>query len=199
MRIPSVSGKTSVLILALCFALTAVLVPMASHLDRWIEDEIVLTVWWLVWVVALSRFLYTGRQIRDDHVFTGPRSWLPNWKGKTHSGLSSGDSSALGCLDLLSGGADLEGCAVVLAVIVGAILLFAAAWLLIEVAFPVLALVVYFLIRGMLAHVVNDWHKCKGHVLRSLAWGAVWATAYTVPLGLLVYLVHVIYSGAIPS
>ena len=63
---------------------------------------------------------------------------------------------------------------------------------LIEIAVPALAFATYFLIRGMLAHVVNDEHNCKDNFLAALCWGALWATLYTAPLGLLVWVIHVI-------
>jgi hypothetical protein len=44
----------------------------------------------------------------------------------------------------------------------------------------------------MLARVANDFHGCTGNLLRSLRWGAVWATLYTAPLALLVLAGHLI-------
>jgi hypothetical protein len=60
------------------------------------------------------------------------------------------------------------------------------------VAIPVLAVLGYFLVRGMLARVANRRHACRGRPLRALAQGAFWATAYTMPLALGVWAVHLL-------
>src|SRR6266852_3935566 len=76
-RLPVVSGKVSAGILVACLALTSVLIiPLARRFPPWIDFEIVLVGWWLVWVVALATLLYRGSQISDDHVHSGPRDWL---------------------------------------------------------------------------------------------------------------------------
>jgi hypothetical protein len=101
-------------------------------------------------------------------------------------------------LDLGSWGFDFpsgdlgEGCLIALVVILALIVALFGFWFLIEVAIPGLAFVTYFLIRGMLARVVNDDHGCIDDWTRSAWWGLVWATVYTVPLALLVWIAHLI-------
>ena len=46
-----------------------------------------------------------------------------------------------------------------------AVLLQGLVWLVIEVAIPFLAVVLFGTIRGMLACVVNDRHQCQGHLM----------------------------------
>ena len=75
-------------------------------------------------------------------------------------------------------------------------LLIVAAWFLIEIAIPGIAFLMYFLVRGMIAHAVNDRHHCQGNLPRSLLWGLLWATVYTAPLAGLVWLVHVVAAKA---
>jgi len=76
-RVSAVSGKASAAILVACLALTAVLIiPLARRFPPWIDFEIVLVGWWLVWVIALAILLYRGSQITDDHAHRGPRDWL---------------------------------------------------------------------------------------------------------------------------
>jgi hypothetical protein len=53
-----------------------------------------------------------------------------------------------------------------------------------------LAFVMYFLIRGMLAQVANSRPRCRQRLGRSLAFGILWATVYTAPLAGLTWLVH---------
>lgn len=187
MRLPLMSGKASALTLVLCFGISAGLVYAFAaplHVPAWVRWEIIVGLWWLVWLVALTRLLYDGVRVSDDHRMGAPRSWFgtggPSWN------FGPGDiplTNAEGCG---------EGCATALAVVVALIALVAISWLLIEVIIPVLAFLLYLLIRGMLARVVNDFHGCTGNFGRSLRWGATWATAYTAPLAILIWLGHIL-------
>src|ERR1041384_6068959 len=138
-----VSGKLSALILAGCFLLTGILVPIAAHLPRWIEFELVLIAWWLVWIASLSAFLYRGRKVRDD---MPPASRL-------HGDYSWADIG--GCV-----GVESAGCGEVLGGIVIAIFLIIALFLFVEFALPGVAFMTYLVIRGMLATVVNSRRGC---------------------------------------
>jgi hypothetical protein len=177
-RPPRVSGKFAAAWLAVGFVLSAALVPMALHLPLWIDAEIVLAIWWAVWFAVLARFLYTGSRITDDHRWSSPRRWV------TTEGMSS--TAVDGCFWLPI--AD-EGCLIIL----GLIALVFAAWFLIEVAVPALMLLVYAIVRGMLAHVANDRHHCRGNLARSIGWAFLWATLYTAPYAGAVWLVHFIH------
>jgi hypothetical protein len=52
------------------------------------------------------------------------------------------------------------------------------------------AFVLYLLIRGMLAQVANARLRCRGRMVRSFAFGVLWATLYTAPLAGFVWFVH---------
>jgi hypothetical protein len=139
-------------------------------------------VWWLAWALVLAWLLYTGRSVTDDHAMPPPRprrllDWLE------HVGLDGGggELSAEGCLESVVQG---------LFLLVAVILLALAAWLLVELAVPAVALVLYVVIRGMLAHVANDRHGCEGDLGRAIGWGGLWATVYTAPVALLVWVLH---------
>ena len=88
---------------------------------------------------------------------------------------------------------DSEGCLIVLGVILAVVIALVGIWLLIEIVIPALAFVAYFLIREMLARVTNDEHSCQGSVVRAVLWGSLWATVYTLPFALLVWLVHFVH------
>src|SRR5262249_45818826 len=118
-RPPRVSGKFAAAGLAIGFVLSAALVPMALHLPVWIDAEIVLTIWWAVWFAVLSRFLYTGTRVTDDHRWSSPRAWVK-------SDAVSSDVTQ-GCIWLPI---ESEGCLIALALVA----LVFAAWFLIEVA-----------------------------------------------------------------
>jgi hypothetical protein len=178
-KLPAVSGWATALLLFNSFAVSALAIPMTLRLPRWVAAEIVLAVWWLIWVAALARLLYTRSVIRPD--IQGPRP-----RGPFGYGAYSGEGAAgcdPGCMPT---GGD-EGCLIALLL---AVLLPGIVWLVIEVAIPFLALVIFGTIRGMLAHVVNDRHNCQHHLGRSLGWATLWATIYTAPLALLVWWIH---------
>ena len=88
-----------------------------------------------------------------------------------------------GSLDL-SGGADLDGCVV----LIGLLLALGAAWLLAELFVPLLLFVAYWLILKGLTSVANDRHACEGRLPLAILWGVLWATLYTAPLAGLVAL-----------
>ena len=141
-----VSGKFSALVLALCFLLTAVLIPVSAHFPRWVEFELVLAVWWALWTGALPVLLYRGHAISDD--FSQPT-------GGFIKNLDLGSLDLGGCS---TGCAGFEwiGCADTLGAIAIGIMILIAAFVLIKFALPGVAFLIYFLIRGMLARVVNN-------------------------------------------
>jgi hypothetical protein len=173
-RLPHVSGKASAAWLLACFALTAALVPMAVRLPLWIDFEIVLAGWWVIWAAVLARLLYLGRAVSDDHRLGEPRRW-----------------SGLGDWPFPEIPFDLEGCAwaLVLVALVG------AAWIVVEVAVPLVAFLLYCLVGGMLAQILNYDHRCQGRLGRALGRGVLWATVYTAPLAVVVWLVHRIHGS----
>jgi hypothetical protein len=83
-RLPRLSGKASAAWLVICFVLTAVLIPIALRLPQWVEFEIVLAVWWAIWLAVLARLLYTGQRVADDHQMREPRNWFAS--NKTQQG-----------------------------------------------------------------------------------------------------------------
>lgn len=190
-RLPLVSGKASAAILLLCLGATALwIVPLARRFSPWIDVEIVLGLWWIVWAVTLVRLLYSGRRLSDDHTLSAPRSWFS-------TGKSSSSSSAWDWFSIPLEGCAVEGCATALAVVAVIALALFGLWLMIEVVIPTLAFVMYFLVRGMLARVANDEHHCEGDLLRSVGWGGLWATVYIAPLAVLVWLVHLFHRLAV--
>ena len=109
-RLPHVSGKTSAAFLIASFALTAALIPMAVRLPLWIDFEIVLAVWWVIWACVLARLLYVGRPVSDDHSLGQPRPWFQAFWEPTKSVSNVGWSPWW-----LWGG---EGCAIFFGVLI---------------------------------------------------------------------------------
>jgi hypothetical protein len=177
-KLPALSGWTTGFLLFACFLVSALAIPLTLRLPQWVEAEIVLAVWWLIWVVVLSSLLYTRSLVGpiEPHQPREPIGYgfySGNW------GSGWGGPGALGV--------DVPGCLIVLVLL----LVFPALiWVVIEVAIPLLALVLFGTVRGMLARVVNSKHGCRRRLGRSLGWAALWATAYTAPLALLVWWIH---------
>lgn len=176
-RRPRISGKFAAIWLTVGLLMAALLVPMALHLPLWIEAEIVLAIWWGVWLIVLTRLLYSGSLVTDDHRWSPPRNWIGTDKASAFDGWGNG------CLWVPL---EVEGCQIILALIV----FIFAAWFLIEIAVPGLMILIYVIVRGMLAHVANDTHHCRGHLGRSAGWALVWATMYTAPYAGSVWLIH---------
>jgi hypothetical protein len=190
--LPRLSGKASAAWLVVCFALTAVFIPMVLRLPRWVKFEIVLAIWWVIWLTVLTRVLYTGQQVADDHQMQAPRGWFssrPSSLGE-RSGADSAWWFAFWPLDI-------EGAAIGCLIVIGLVLLAGLAWFLIEVAVPLVAFLLYLITRGMLARVVNDRHHCRGRLGRAFAWAVVWSTVYTAPLAAVVWFVHYVHQKSL--
>jgi len=176
--LPRLSGRSSALALLLCFAATAVLIPMILGLPTWIEAELVLACWWLIWGVVLSVLLYRRVLVKDDYApvpaATSGQGWTLRHVIPSGSYDTGGDSSLLGCL---------------LSMVVY-ILALAVIWLFVELVIPLLAFTLYFLMKAMLAAALKGRHRCRGRLWLSLGLGWLWATVFTVPLALLVWVVH---------
>jgi hypothetical protein len=157
---------------------------MVFRLPRWINFEIVLALWWSVWLVVLTWLLFTGRLVTDDHQLGKPRRWFQFDFSDLLPSLDPWDLIFTNKL-----GDWMFGCA--LGVLLLAIV--AVVWILIELAIPAILFLLYFVTRGMLAQVVNDRHHCKGRLGRALSRGFLWATVYTAPLAAAVWYVHYVH------
>jgi hypothetical protein len=127
--------------------------------------------------------LYAGIGLHDDRGVGGSdenrSSWWPH--------LGGGD---LGNVDL--GGADSSGCVTVLVGFVLVGLLMLAGWILLEVIFPLVLPLGYGVMLLLLTRVVHRHTNCRGNLPRAMAFGAGWASLYTLPLVLAVAVVHLI-------
>jgi len=176
----AVSGKWSAALLVLCFAVAGILLPVAAHLPRWVEFELVLGAWWVIWVIGIAALLYRGGHVSDD----APGIARPRLK-------LNGFGDAItwnGCSGTVVDG--LVGCDGIVFALMAIMLLVAGIWLAIEVLIPGLAFLVYFLVRGLTARAVNGGTACQGMLIRSIVWGILWATIYTAPLALAVLGAH---------
>lgn len=187
---PRVSGKASAAIVLACLVAAAVLVPASLRLPRWIEVEIVLVAWWLVLATLLVVLLYRDFRLRDDYVYFVPwdrpsvASARPAMGGGSGtSGWSIGD----GC------SADGEGIVVAAAVAIVLGAAFGAAWVVVELALPLVFFVLYAGLMRAIRRVAADRRGCAGDLGKSLAWGALWATIYIAPISLLTWAIHALH------
>ena len=184
---PPVSGALTAMIVGSTMALAAVVVPSLLQLPRWLEFEVVIAAWWAVWAACFSVLLYRGwRVARDVKSIKGRGRGQPSYSTSSSSRTSKWD-----WLDAFSGGFDLEGCGVIIALAIAIGLAFLVAELLV----PMLLIGAYWLIVRGLATVANDTHRCEGNLGRALLWGVLWSAGYTLPLAGLVFLAHWILRG----
>lgn len=193
---PRLSGRLTVLVVALSLASTGVLLPASMKLPRWLELEVVLSAWWLLLTATLAVLLLRGFRLTDDWVYFAPwdRPSPPSEPGKR--GAKAKSKRKLGGLDGLSGcgdgcGGDAgEGAIFLLGVAVALGIAFGAAWILVEIAMPLVFFLVYWVLMKAIHRAARDHHDCEGKLGRSLLWGAVWATVYVAPLAVLTFVVH---------
>lgn len=183
------SGIWTSAILLACMIGIALAVPGLLHLQRWVEAEWVVVVWWLLWSTLLTCLLYRGWRLSDDHVLARPRAlWSPGSESTSDPGVA-GDLYRGGC-DPTLGCADAVGCgeATLAVLLVGLIL--TAAWLVVEFVLPSMFFIAYILVRTSVARIANDNHGCEQRIGRSLLWGLLWASLYALPLATIIYVVH---------
>lgn len=179
-----VSRKPIAVIIALCLILSAALIPVALRLPKIAEAEIVMGVWWVVWVGLLTYLLFRGDPVDDD----------ADWIGQ-------GTDRVRGWWDWASAPWDLgcwfdEGCASVVLAVFAFLFLGLAFILLIEFVIPAIAILLFLSIGGMLARAVNDNHHCEGRLGLSLFWGTIWATVYVGPIAAIVIWVAAVMQKA---
>ncbi|MEO7328337.1 MAG: hypothetical protein ABI193_07150 [Minicystis sp.] len=195
---PRVSGRITALVVGASLIGSAALLPSALKLPPWIEAEIVLALWWTIVSATLAVLLHRGFRLRDDYVYFLP--WArpsapgepgpgkPTKKAKGDGwldGCGSGCGSVDGC-----GAADGEGLLAIIAVVVVLGAALGAAWILVELAMPLIFFSTYWLLMRAIGHVARDGHGCQGALGKSIGWGMLWATIYVAPLAGLTWLVH---------
>jgi uncharacterized membrane protein HdeD (DUF308 family) len=179
---PPISGAAAALVVLLVLALSAGAIPAVLRLSPFVEWELTIGAWWLVWSATFGTLLYRGwRVARDTHALGTIWRQGKGWRVEMPSleGCNPGD----GC-------SDPQGCVVAIGVVLVAGLALLFAWLMVELVLPVIFVGAYWLVVRGLMRVANDHHGCEGDAFKSVAWGAIWALLYTAPLAALVWLGH---------
>lgn len=177
------SGRAMTFGVVAAFVFSALVVPFAVHLPRWVELETVLLAWWAVWAVVLSALGMKGG-LKDDHDLVlrfpsfgerrvprerlGPRSfWW--WVGEAFSFAT-----------------ELEALVFLVLLFAALAVLLVGVWLVVELAAPALFFITYLGLVRALRHVRP---RAPGP---AIAAGTLWATVYVAPLAALVWGLHVV-------
>jgi hypothetical protein len=174
---PRVSATAVVGIVLASLGLAAVAAPAALDLPRWIEAEVAVGIFTLLFAGVLATLLYRGYRLKDDFTYFAPWNRAPVGAGKSSHG-----SSKSGC-DFGAAGCELgavEGIGVIL--LLGVALL--GAFLLVELVVPVAFLVFYGLIVRAIGAVAHDRHDCKDDLVRSVGWGLAWSALFSLPIAI---------------
>lgn len=175
-----VSGRGSALVVGGLLLLAAVLLPLVVRRAMWLDAEAALVGWFVIWTGALWWLGYHGRPVERDWP-----DYAPLWGDRKHRGSSGWD--ALGGLDF--GGLDAgDGCA---GLLIGLVLL-AFAVILFGFLVPLLAVVLFTVMRALLGQAGRYADRVEGRALAALAVAAGWAAVYTVPLAIAVWALHVL-------
>jgi len=191
------STQATVLLVLACLSFTATVLPFAVHLPRWVEAEVVLGAWWLIWAAVLAVLAYRGRPLDETHrlEIRGPFASSPSSPSAMSPPVVPAAAPVrsrwYNWLDL--GSADGEGGLIIIAaaLLVGIALL--AAWLVVELAAPAVFFLAYLGIARALRRALAASHR--GNALRSGLHGALWATAYVAPLGAVIAIVHALLAN----
>jgi len=202
-RLPGVSGRWSAIFLLVLFVAVAVVLPLALHRSAWVEAEIVVAAWFVIWTAILTWLGYSGRTVDDDWGgFHRPRRLFGRGGGSSGGGslptdaLPYVDLSGLGLPDF--GGEGNDGGLGCLGAIVALVFVIAAVAAIVVLLYftigyviPLVVLALYAIVRAMLNHVAARGHVTRGNLALSFARAAIWAAFYTAPLAIAIWLLHV--------
>jgi len=210
-RLPGVSGVWSAIALLLLLVAVAVILPLALHRSAWVEAEIVVAAWFVIWTAVLTWLGYTGRTVEQDwEPFRRPRRLFGRGRGSSGGGVAGTDTLGTVTLDAVpyidlggvglpdfDGGGDGGGLGCLGAIVAGILAIVALAALVALLYFtigyviPLVAIGLYTLVRAMLNHVAARGHVTRGALALSFSRGAIWAAIYTAPLAIAIWLLHV--------
>lgn len=191
--VPRVSGAATAGIVGASFILAAVVLPLSFQLPHWIEAEAVLAIWWVALTATLAVLLYRGFRLKDDYVFVAfwNRTRNAGKPGRTSRGDAlSGCAQNVGCDGCGSFDGEAALFAIVIAIALAAV--FGVAWIVAELALPIVLFVSYAVLHRAITRVAHDRHDCRGRLAKSIGWGGLWAGIYLVPLAVVVLLIHAV-------
>ena len=131
-----------------------------------------------------------GYRLRHDFELSMPWDDQPAKVKEVDARVAKGSTRGCDVFDGCSGAVDLEGVVVLIVVAVAVGLGLGLAWVVVNLAAPILFLVLYVLLGAAIRRVAHDRHGLRGKLGPSIGWGMVWATIYVAPLLLLIWLVH---------
>jgi hypothetical protein len=173
------------------------------HRSAWVEAEIVVAAWFVIWTAVLTWLGYSGRTVDDDWGgFHRPRRLFGRRIGSSR--VSSLPTDALPYVDLsgldfpdFGGGGDDGGLGCLGAILALGVVIAAVTAIVVVLYFtigyviPLVVLALYTIVRAMLNHVAARGHVTRGNLALSFARAAIWAASYTAPLAIAIWLLHV--------
>lgn len=185
-----ISATWTVVAILACSVLTATSLPLLCAMPRWIEIEIVLGTWWMVWAVVLGVLAHRGQPLDRDFALGSEPKPANLARARVAAPVAEPKKSRWSWLDVLGCASDGEGLVlfVVGAAIIG--LAIVASTIVVDFAAPLLFLVAFTGVQIALRRSLAAKHR--GQKLRSAAHGVAWATCYVAPLAAVVGLVHVV-------
>ena len=194
--LPGVSARSTGVVLVVCLGLAAVALPLFLHRSAWVEAEIVLLAWFVIWTAVLAWLGYAGRPLVDDGPVPVPWGRSARTAGGQPGAGPAGFASSVPLDGLgdgfsldLGDGDDLAGAIVALILLVVAAVLLAVVA---AVVLPLLLALLYGAVRLMLGRVADEPDATRGRLVASVGRGALWAAVFTGPLALTVWLIHVV-------
>lgn len=196
---PETSAQGTAWIVCVAVLLSALSFPMAFQLPMFVEVELVILVTYLLVAATLTRILYRGTVLEDDHVFIAPQSPLADVDPKAEARPSmlerympGGNTDPSGCEPACASGCE-EGAFVGIVIIVAMVavfLLLSLAWVVVEIALPLVFVLAYELVLAAVRHASRDKHDCRGKLAPSLLYGASYAALYLAPVAIATWLLH---------
>lgn len=185
-----ISASWTVVAILACSVLTATALPPLFAMPRWLEIEVVLGTWWIVWAVVLGVLAHRGQPLDRDFSLGFSKPSANTTRAHARAPAAEPSQFRLRWLDVLGCASDGEGLVlfVVGAVIVG--LAIVASTIVVDFAAPLLFLVAFTGVQIALRRSLAANHR--GQKLRSAAHGVAWATCYMAPLAAVVGLVHAV-------
>ncbi len=180
--VPRVSAwaLSGYLVVVLVFA--ALVLPLVLHRAAWVEAEIVVLAWFVIWATLLSWLAYRGAVL--DEVDDSRRAW--GIRDRLKNVGNAWDVSAGTWPDA---GEGIVGC---LAIIVAVIVVLVIAWLFISFVLPVILIALLVLVRSLVGQVTRTADRTRGQLPGSILRGAFWAAVYTVPFAVGIWVLHAI-------
>lgn len=188
------SGRRLVVTLAASLAVATTLVLLVLRLPALVEWWFVTATWWLIWFCTVASLLYRGGSVRDDVRWDGPKFWFkrnpqaPAPSSRSKAGANAKGFDWIAWIPDLGCGPVTEFLGMLAIVLIAGLAAYWLAWLVVELLIPIVALVIYVQLHGMLSLAAVASGRCRRDVWRAVVFALIWATVYSTPLAVVLWL-----------